>query len=80
MVSVLKKDRSTELFSSTKVMRSCRRAGCTSLVARLVAANVRKRAYNRIRTSGIRRLVIAGIRKYDSRAATEFAKFKKRRH
>ncbi|HIJ98819.1 TPA: hypothetical protein H1005_02655 [archaeon] len=76
-MNVLKRDRSTEAFSSSKLIRGCKRAGCTSTVAKIVAARVRKRAYNRISTSKIRKLAIATIRMYDSRSAKAFAGHKR---
>ncbi len=79
MVSVLKRDKSTEPFSSSKIMRGCRKSGCTTTVAKIVAARARKRAYNRIPTTKIRKIVIETIRKYDARSAKSFAKHHKRR-
>ena len=77
-MNVLKRDRSTEPFSSAKVMRGCKRAGCTPTVAKIVAARARKRAYNRIPTTKIRKIVIETIRTYDQHAAKSFAKHHKR--
>lgn len=72
MILVTKSHGGTEPFSREKILRTCLRAGSTKEQAEKISADVEKRAYDKISSREILKMVLSTLRKENQAAASRY--------
>ncbi len=70
---VKKADGSLEKFDGWKIMRTCSRAGLDENQSATVLAHVEKKAYDRIPTNALMKIILKEIRKHDGIASMKYS-------
>lgn len=78
-VKVVKKDGSREDFKRKKIEKACKGSGASSKDAKRIAEEIEREAYDGIRTSEIRNMVLERLRRVDSRLASSWMEFESKK-
>jgi len=79
-ISVVKRDGRLEDFQSDKIVNGCVRAGAPKETAEKIAGEIQQRAYDRIPTSELGRMVMDKLRAANPAAAKAFEKYVKAKY
>ncbi len=74
-ISVIKRDKSTEVFNPQKVATACLKAGVDANIANEVAAEIATRVYQNIPAHELKKMVFKSLEKHSAEAAEKFWKF-----
>lgn len=72
MISVTKSHGGTELFSKEKIFRTCMRAGAPRAIAEKISAEAERRAYDKISTREILKIVLSLLKKESQSTAARY--------